>query len=199
MSHDGDAEIGFTPLEDDRAMIERILVRLNESTDLTERAELAGELVRGASRYEDIVEQAFEPALRRYLPPQEIERIDEARDALRDVLTVVHERTTHVDPRNVHQGDAQGFEDALGLSIERLLVMLALDDDAIGRLWRETPAEERSELEAAAGHASRHASEQPRPPRTAVGRLVSNAKVKMDHSMRDVSKRPTKARSTLEP
>ena len=199
MRHLTDQQIGFTPLEEDRALIERILARLDEATDLTERADLAAELVRGVSRYEDVLERAFEPALRRYLLSPEIEKIDVAREEMREALDVIHARTTHVDPRNVHRGDAQGFEDALAVAISKLLALLALDDEASRRLWTLAPAEEREQLEAEAGHASRHASERPHPPKTAVGRLVSNTKVKMDHSMRDVSSRSMKARSTLRP
>lgn len=196
---DHDQEIGFTPLEEDRALIERILARLDETTDLTERADLAAELVRAVSRYEDVMERAMEPALRRYLPTQEIEAIDVAREEMRAALDVIHQRTTHVDPRNVHRGDAQGFEDALDVAITELVGLLALDDRASRALWQALSEEERRQLEGEVGHASRHASEQPHPPKTALGRLMSNAKVKMDHSMRDVSTRSKEARSTLKP
>jgi hypothetical protein len=198
MRHD-DQESGFTPLEEDRALIERILARLDEATDLTERADLSAELVRAVSRYEDVQERAIEPALRHYLPTQAIETIDEAREEMRAALDVIHQRTTHVDPRNVHRGDAQGFEDALDVTITKLVRLLALDDEASRSLWQAAPEEERRQLDAEVAHASRHASEQPHPPKTALGRLVSNAKVKMDHSMRDVSTRSKKARSTLKP
>jgi hypothetical protein len=132
------------------------------------------------------------------LPAKEIEKIDEARESLRGELDIIHERTTHVDPRNVHRGDAQGFEDSLAKTISGLVKLLALDDEATRRMWHDAPADVRKELEAEAGHASRHASEQPHPPRNTVGRLVANAKVKMDHSMRDVSARTHQARSTLD-
>ncbi len=36
-------------------------------------------------------------------------------------------------------------------------------------------------------HAFRTASERPRPPRTAVGRFLSNAHVKLDHTFEDVA------------
>ena len=50
-------------LLDDRARTERILDRLEVTEDLTERADLASELVRAASRHEYVVERAVLPAL----------------------------------------------------------------------------------------------------------------------------------------
>lgn len=48
----------FSPLEDERERMERILDRLKVADYLTERAELGSELVRSASRYEDTLERA---------------------------------------------------------------------------------------------------------------------------------------------
>ena len=48
-------------------------------------------------------------------------------------------------------------------------------------------AEEREQLVDEVVHAFRSASERPRPPRTAVGRFLSNAHVKLDHTLEDVA------------
>jgi hypothetical protein len=47
--------------------------------------------------------------------------------------------------------------------------------------------DERQTLADEVTHAYRNASERPRPPRTGVGRFLSNAHVKLDHTLEDVS------------
>ena len=66
--NDGEAQAKEYPypeplsaLRDDRARIERILDRLEITEDLPERADLASELVRAASRHEDVIERALLP------------------------------------------------------------------------------------------------------------------------------------------
>jgi len=83
--------------------MDRILDRLDQSEDLVERADLASELVRSASRYEDTLERSVDTVM----APSDDSVQD--RDDLREAMTVIHKRTMHVDPRNVHAPDAQGF------------------------------------------------------------------------------------------
>jgi hypothetical protein len=48
-------------------------------------------------------------------------------------------------------------------------------------------SEERSELVEEVVHTFRSASERTGPPRTAVGRVLSNAHIKLDHTLEDVA------------
>src|ERR1700722_6031801 len=96
-------------LVDDRARIERILDRLEITEDLPERADLASELVRAASRHEDVVERAVLPALAGMADEGALQRLATKRAALRKAMDYVHHRTQHMAARNAHAGDAQGL------------------------------------------------------------------------------------------
>ena len=54
-----EASADFGPLYDERLHIDRIVSRLDVTDDLVERADLASELVRSVSRYEDTIERAL--------------------------------------------------------------------------------------------------------------------------------------------
>ena len=56
---DTDASLVFGPLHDERLRIDRIVSRLDITDDLVERADLASELVRSVSRYEDMIERSL--------------------------------------------------------------------------------------------------------------------------------------------
>jgi hypothetical protein len=47
--------------------------------------------------------------------------------------------------------------------------------------------EDRQQLVQEVDHIFKSASERPRPPRTAVGRFLANAHVKLDHTLEDVA------------
>jgi len=179
------------PIRKDRERMDRILDRLDSTENLVERADLASELVRAASRYEDTLERAVEPALFPRGPDPDVTRLHldwaQDRDDLREVMTVIHQRTMHVDPRNVHAPDPQGFEDALDDVERRLRARLADEDRRLAALFGQLSADERRRLAAQVAAAARHASERPKPPRTAVGRFVANTHVKLDHNLEDVS------------
>ena len=114
----------LSALRDDYARIERILDRLEISEDLPERADLASELVRAASRHEDVMERAVLPALAGRSDERAQERLATERDELRAAMDYIHHRTQHMTPRNAHTGDAQGLEDAIFDVTERLRVIL---------------------------------------------------------------------------
>jgi hypothetical protein len=184
------SNVDFGPLREERARIDRILARLDETADLTERADLGSELVRSASRYQDTVERTLYPLLPRH------DDVDQDRDRgdltqrltdLRQEMTIIHERTMHIDPRNVHTSDPQGFEDALE-AVVRLLRSLLRDQDAeLEKAVCSLSAEEAQQLRTNISHAFKTASERPTPPRTTLGRLVANANVKLDHTFEDVA------------
>jgi DNA-binding MarR family transcriptional regulator len=166
--------------------IDRIVNRLDISDDLVERADLASELVRSVSRYEDTLERAL---FVRFTDSSNaaLEELTRERDDLREVLTVIHKGTTGIDPRNVHASDGQGFEDTLEDAVHRLRALLLGEDRQIDALIDSLGPEERQKLSDDVAHVFRSASERPHPPHTAVGRFFSNAHVKLDHTFEDVS------------
>src|SRR5580692_6215455 len=105
-----DAPQVFGPLHDERLRIDRIASSLDVTDDLTERADLASELVRSVSRYEDTIERSLFVRLAESAHAV-LEDLNRQRDELRDAMTVIHKRTMGIDPRNVHTSDGQGFED----------------------------------------------------------------------------------------
>ncbi len=103
-------------------------------------------------------------------------------------MTVIHERTMHVDPRNVHAPDPQGFEDTLEDVTRQLRAILVREDRVLQRIdTAMTSPEQREVAVADVERALGHASERPKPPRTALGRALSNAHVKLDHAVEDVA------------
>jgi|ERR1019366_3792383 hypothetical protein len=177
----------FLPLEEERERIERILDRLERADYLTERAELGSELVRSASRYEDTLERAVWPTAS---DPESavLKELENDRSALREVMTTIHDATMHVDARNVHAPDPEGFEGALGDVCNRLRSILLKEDRQIAAIDSALgTAEERTKLTETITHALHNASERPEPPKTAIGRLVTNANVKLSHNVEDAS------------
>jgi len=177
----------FSPLEEERERMERILERLKIADYLTERAELGSELVRSASRYEDTLERAV------WLTAPDsdaahLEELERDRAALRAVMTKIHEATMHVDARNVHAPDPEGFEDALNEVCDRLRTLLVKEDREIVAIDAALGTEEnRRKLTEDISAALKNASERPEPPKTTIGRLVSNANVKLSHNVEDAS------------
>src|ERR1019366_2020854 len=181
-----DASLDFGPLHDERLRIDRIVSRLDVTDDLVERADLASELVRSVSRYEDTIERALFVRLD-ISAPAVLEELGRERDQLREAMTVIHERTMGIDPRNVHASDGQGFEDTLDDVVHRLRALLLGEDRQIAALMGCLGPEDRRQLAEDIAHAFRSASEHPHPPHTAVGRFISNAHVKLDHTFEDVA------------
>ncbi len=181
-----DGSIDFGPFTEERARIDRVTARLDVTDDLVERADLGSELVRSASRYEDTFERAVLPRLEG--PSRDaVDGIERDLDRLREAMEDIHHRTMGIDPRNAHAADGQGFEDTLQDVIVGLRELLGVEDQEIALLVATLEPEERDQLVDEVVHAFRSASERPRPPRTAVGRLLSNAHVKLDHTLEDVA------------
>jgi hypothetical protein len=181
-----DASLIFGPLHDERLRIDRIVSSLDVTDDLTERADLASELVRSVSRYEDTIERSLFVRLAES-PHAVLEELNRQRDELRDAMTVIHKRTMGIDPRNVHTSDGQGFEDTLEDVVHRLRALLLGEDRQIAALMGSLGPEDRQQVSDDVAHAFRSASERPHPPHTAVGRFFSNAHVKLDHKFEDVA------------
>jgi hypothetical protein len=182
----GAVPAAFGPYFEDRERIDRIATRLDVADDLTERADLGSELVRAVSRYEDTFERAVVPRLDG-TDPGLLQELDKDRAALRETMDEIHQRTMGIDPRNVHASDGQGFEDTLTAVVAKTRALLAVEDREISGLWDSLGEDERQVLTDEVIHAFRSASERPHPPRTSVGRFLSNAHVKLDHTLEDVS------------
>jgi hypothetical protein len=182
-----DASLDFGPLHDERLRIERIVRRLDVTDDLVERADLASELVRSASRYEDTIERALFPRLEESSAPAVLEELGRERDQLREAMSVIHDRTMGIDPRNVHSSDGRGFENTLEDVVHRLRAVLLGEDRQIAAFVESLGPAERRRLVEHIAHTFRSASEHPHPPHTAVGRFFSNAHVKLDHTFEDVA------------
>lgn len=178
-----DTEVALGPLFDERLRIDRIVDRLDVTDDLTERADLASELVRSVSRYEDTLERALFPRM----DGLDNEELQTQRDQLRGAMRLIHERTTGIDPRNVHASDGQTFEDTLSDAVATLRRVLAGEDRHIASLIESLDPEGRSELAEEIASSFRSASERPDPPHTAFGRFISNMRVKLDHTFEDVA------------
>lgn len=183
----GDTPNELAPLEEDWQRMQRIMSRLGDSQDLEERADLGAELVRAAARYEDALERSVGPALEGVVPEDDRAAMERARLELRRALSQVHERTRHIDPRNAHTGDPEGFERDLDEVVRLLEGHLPVERAGVRQAIESLAAEDRAALAEAVGRAARSASERPEPPRTAVGRALSNLGVRLDHSVEDVS------------
>jgi hypothetical protein len=181
-----DAAPVFGPLYDERLRIDRIVSRLDVTDDLAERADLSSELVRSVSRYEDTVERSLLVRLTDS-PSVVLEELNQERDELREVMTVIHKRTMGIDPRNVHASDGQGFEDTLEDVLHRLRALLSGEDRQISALMKSLEPEDRQTVSDDIAHTFRSASERPYPPHTAAGRFFSNAHIKLDHKFEDVA------------
>ncbi len=193
-NNDGDARTKECPypeplgaLREDYARIERILDRLEITEDLPERADLASELVRAASRHEDVMERAVLPALAGRIDERAQERLATERDELREAMDYIHHRTQHMTPRNAHTGDAQALEDAIFDVTERLRVILSDEgNDVIAFVDLLNPSAQEA-LKKSVERASRNAAERPKRARTSLGRIASNIATKLDHLFEDAS------------
>lgn len=177
----------FSPLIEERERIDRILNRLEIAEELAERADLGSELVRSMSRYEDTLERVVWPAAS---DPNsaELQELAGDRQKLRDVMVVIQKRTQHVDPRNVHVSDSQGFEDALEEVARQIRAILVKEDRQLELVEATLASSEiREHFTSDIAHAIRHASESPNPAKTAIGRAVANLGVKLDRNFEDVS------------
>jgi hypothetical protein len=183
---EADATRVLGPLRDERQRIDRIVSRLDVTDDLVERADLASELVRSVSRYEDTLERALFTRLEG-VASEALDGLSRDRYQLRETMTVIHDRTTGIDPRNVHASDGQGFEDALDDVLDRLKSLLIDEDGEIAALIGSLGSEAQRSLAEEIAHTFQNASERPHPPHSSVGRFISNMHVKLDHKFEDVA------------
>jgi len=116
-----------------------------------------------------------------------LEELDQDREELREAMDDIHHRTMGIDPRNVHASDGQGFEDTLEAVVVKVRAILRIEDRETAVLIAALSPHDQNQLVDEVLHAFKTASERPYPPRTAVGRFISNAHVKLDHNLEDVA------------
>jgi hypothetical protein len=103
-------------------------------------------------------------------------------------MNVVQKATQHVDARNVHAPDPEGFEHSLDDVRGRVRAILDKEDAQIAIIDADLVSQDdRDNLSGRLAQAQRNASEKPVPPRTAIGRLVANAAIKLDNNFEDAS------------
>lgn len=172
--------------DEDRQRIRRIAERLELADDVTERADLAGELVRALSRNEDVVERVLDEAIAQH-DAGAARALATDRHELRALMAAIHDRTSHITPANVHAHDPAGFEHLVEEVVDRASAVVDAEEAVIEHLVRSLDPKERAALQARVDKAHRSASEHPHPPKTAVGRLARNVAVKLDRAIEDVA------------
>lgn len=160
---------------------------LRAPTDLPERADLAHELVRAASRYRDVMGRVVAPSVDGSRTAPFLLADDSDQSELVAAMEGVLKRTKHLDPRNAHTGDPQGLEDAIAVMESGLRQRLELEDQVLPRLVQGLSPQARAELRRETAHALPSASQHPHLARTKVGRAIRNLGIKLDHAFEDVA------------
>lgn len=173
-------------LEADRRRVTTLLGELQTAGDPAERADLAGELVHFAARYEDVKDRAVYPVLDRAVPgSEELARARCDHEAVRDALAAVRARTRHVTPRNARVDDPEGFDAGLDELTRSLGAHLEHEDAEILPLVERLGPADAEALAAAAGDAADHAVAHPRPPRNRLARAVVGLSERLDRRVED--------------
>jgi hypothetical protein len=176
------------PLKANRRELYAIVDLLDQESDPTARADIATELVGSSARYEDTMDRAVYPALRKVskdLP--ELDRAEAEQLAIRDALADLRKRTQNVKPSNVHASDPDGFEELLDRLVDSIRMHLDHEDEMLFPLLDQLDGAEADGLRNAVEEAVAHASTLPHPPRSSVGRAVAGAIDKLNRSGHDQS------------
>lgn len=178
----------LAPLKQNRRELYAILDLLDRERDPTARADLATELVGISARYEDAVDRAVYPALRKIgqdLP--ELNRAESDQSAIREALTELRHRTKHVKPSNVHVSDPEGFEELLDGLVDSIRLHLEHEDEMLFPLLDQLRGPPADELREGVEQAVAHASTSPHPPHSTVGRAVTGVMEKLNRNVHDQS------------
>lgn len=175
-------------LAPDRDRVSRLLAELEGAGDSAAQADLAGELVHFASRYQDTKDRALYPRLERVAPGhQELARARADHEAVRDALAAVRARTRHVVPRNARVADPDGFDAELGELVDRLRSHPRHEDASRWPLVESLDASTAQERSDALSDAEAHAVAHPRPPRHRLARAVVGLGERLDRRVEDAS------------
>jgi hemerythrin-like domain-containing protein len=176
----------LAPLGEDRRRLEAVLELLEETSEPEVRADLADEAIRLCARYEDVMERAVYPMLRKDNRPQ-VDRAEREQRQVRAAMRDMRARTRHVQPIDAHASDPEGFEQSLDELIDVIRTSLAREDQDLlpmaGRLDADAQAELHNQVERTLAHASTH----PDPPRNRIGHALASVMDKVDRTIRDSS------------
>jgi hypothetical protein len=116
-------------LQAERDRLDLIIEELGVTDDPTIWADLAAELVRSCSRYEDVKDSCVYPALETMGSAiQTLASIREYDSSIRDAMEVIRKRTVHMSPANVRTDDPEGFDDALDGLLDEIQKHLERED-----------------------------------------------------------------------
>jgi len=178
----------LAPLEENRRELFATLDLLADSVEPTVRADLASELVGICSRYEDVKDRVVYPALRAMSPDSvEIDQAEEDQRAVREALSEIRRRTSHVKPKDVHADDPEGFEQALREAVETIRGHIEHEDEVLLPMLGELDAQAGEELRGNVEHAVAHASTHPNPPHNPLGRAFVAVEEWLETGARDES------------
>lgn len=175
------------PMQDDRDQLVSIVDELDAALEGERRADLAGELVRFAARYEDVMERAVYPVLADRLGDGDLRRLEEDGARVREALADVRGHTRHVKPINVHLADPEGFERAVDDLVAMVRRSLEHESDDLLPLVEQLGPDARDDLRRRVARAVSRASEHPKPPRNPVARAIVNIEEKLDRTFEDAS------------
>lgn len=176
------------PLQMERDRLDQIIEELGATDDSTTRADLAGELVRTSSRYEDVKDRCVYPALETMgTAVQVLVSIREDEASIRDAMDVIRKRTAHMSPTNVRADDPEGFDDALDDLLDGINKHLAREEQDLLPLLDGLSPDAAEDLAENVTNALKHASEKPKPSRHRIGRVIGNLGDTLDRTVEDAS------------
>lgn len=174
-------------VDHDQARLDAIVARLESSNDHTERADLVTELIKTASRLEDVKSRAVYPALVGMLgaddPSLAVAQRDHAR--LRELMAEMRAVTRHTLPRDVHFPDPDGIDrriDELCLAVK---AHVEQEDKELFGALDELDPNQAADLDGAVAAAAKDAVEHPRPPKSRLGRWLADWESRWDHVFED--------------
>lgn len=155
------------PIRNDLDAADRIVKRLKDEPDPTARAELAMELIRVRSLIVDTEERSVYVAIDG-LRPEVAARGRQAAMRLREAMVPVDRRTRHVAAMDVHQSDAEGFEQELAALAATVNEVSDWESSELYPVLASLGPAESAALVDQVQHARKHASEHP----VAAGRVA---------------------------
>jgi hypothetical protein len=163
------------PLQAERDRLDRIIEELCGTDDSTTRADLAAELVKSCSRYEDVKDRCVYPALEASgTLIQTLASIREDEASIRDAVEVIRKRTIHMSPMNVRADDPEGFDDALEGLLDIIQKHLKREEQDLFPLLDKLSPHAADELADNVTKALKHALDKPRPSHNRIGRAIGN-------------------------
>jgi hypothetical protein len=189
----------LAPLQEERDRLDHIIDELGASADPTTRADLATELVRSCSRYEDVKDRCVYPTLEKAgIPAPTLSTIRRDEASIRDAMEVIRKRTAHMTPANVHADDPEGFDHTLEGLVDCLDSHLGREERDLFPLLEGLSADAAADLTDDVILALRHASERPKPSHNPVGRAIGNLGAALERTVEDASTPQHPGRDKLE-